>query len=314
MDVKFASILYGDYSIETEVENDGEKLTFTFDGEFVKGQEFTLLIDYVANPYKSEMKGSAAIMGGSRVCTLLIQTKETPNKPRQIWTQGETENSSKWFPTVDKPNERCTQRVRLTIPEDYVSLSNGSLISSNQNNDGTRSDVWEMKKGHAPYLFMLAIGDYEVVKDDWEGMEVSYYVEPAYKADARAIFQHTPEMLTFFSDILDYKYPWDKYSQVTARDYVSGAMENTTASLFGQFVQKPAGDVLDDNNDRIVAHELFHHWFGDLVTCESWSNLTLNEGFANYSEYLWFEHKYGKEAADHHRMTEMQGYLAQAKK
>ena len=105
------------------------------------------------------------------------------------------------------------------------------------------------------------------------------------------------------------EYPWDKYSQIVVRDYVSGAMENTTAVIFGEFVQKRENDLIDATNELIVAHEMFHHWFGDLVTCESWANLTMNEGFANYSEYLWFEHEYGEDEADLHRLGEMNGYF-----
>ena len=116
-------------------------------------------------------------------------------------------------------------------------------------------------------------------------------------------------MMTFFSDILDYPYPWEKYSQVITRDYVSGAMENTTAVIFGEFIQKTDRELIDNDNDYIVAHELIHHWFGDLVTCESWSNLTLNEGFANYSEYLWEEYKYGMDEAGFLRKNEKEGYL-----
>jgi len=116
-------------------------------------------------------------------------------------------------------------------------------------------------------------------------------------------------MLSFFSKITGVKYPWEKYSQVVVRDYVSGAMENTTGVIYGDFVQKTERELIDNHNDGIVAHEMFHHWFGDYVTCESWANLTMNEGFANYSEYLWFEHKYGREEADRHRRNEMNGYL-----
>jgi len=134
-------------------------------------------------------------------------------------------------------------------------------------------------------------------------------VYPEYESSAQNIFNHTPEMLSFFSDLLDYPYPWNKYSQVIAEDYVSGAMENTTGVIYGEFVQKTNRELIDNENDQIVAHEMFHHWFGDLVTCESWANLTLNEGFANYSEYLWYEHKYGKDAADAIRISEMEGYL-----
>ena len=116
-------------------------------------------------------------------------------------------------------------------------------------------------------------------------------------------------MLTFFSELTGVKYPWDQYAQVVIRDFVAGAMENTTAVTFGEFVQKTDRELIDNDNDEIVAHEMFHHWFGDYVTCESWANLTLNEGFANYSEYLWTAHKYGQVAADNKRLNELSGYF-----
>ncbi len=186
------------------------------------------------------------------------------------------------------------------------------MTSSKKNSDGTRTDSYKMEQPHAPYLFMMAVGEFAVVRDTWEGIPVEYFVEKEYEDSAEEIFAHTKEMLTFFSDLLGYKYPWPKYSQIVVRDYVSGAMENTTGVIFGEFVQKHKRELIDGGNERIVAHELFHHWFGDLVTCESWSNLPLNEAFANYSEYLWFEHKHGKDEADYHRLNEMNGYIRSA--
>ncbi len=312
-EVKKASIKVGDMLIDPKIENDGKKIRLHSPNViFKKSDELMVSIEYVASPYAADGGGSTAITS-DRGLFFINPTGTEKNKPTQIWTQGETESNSRWFPTVDKPNEKTTQDISVTIPDNMVSLSNGNKVSSNNNGDGTITERWVLDQPHAPYLFMLAIGEYAVVKDMWQGKEVSYYVEPEYKEDARDIFGNTKEMLTYFSDLLDYPYPWPKYSQVTGRDYVSGAMENTTAVLYGQFVQKPSMDLIDNNNDGIVAHEMFHHWFGDLVTCESWSNLTLNEGFANYSEYLWQEHKYGREAADQHRYFEFRGYLNQAK-
>ncbi|MBV6654763.1 MAG: HEAT repeat domain-containing protein, partial [Mameliella sp.] len=234
-----------------------------------------------------------------------------PNKPTQIWTQGETEHNSRWFPTIDKPNERTTQEMFVTVEANYEVLSNGKLEDVKEA-DGFKTWHWVMDQPHAPYLFMLAIGEFAVVEESWEGKPVTYYVEPEFEEDARAIFANTKEMLTFFSEKFGVKYPWPKYAQVVVRDYVSGAMENTTASIFGDFVQRKKRELIDNGNDRIVAHELCHHWFGDLVTTESWSNLTMNEGFANYSEYLWFEHKYGRDFADHHLLGEWSGYFSSA--
>lgn len=290
-------------------EYDNEILTIDLGKAFSSSEEYTIEIDYTAKPAETGGKGGSAAITSDQGLFFINHDKSDLTKPMQIWTQGETENNSRWFPTIDKPNERCTQETYLTVDDRFKTLSNGLLISSKKNDDGTRTDYWKMDQAHAPYLFMIAIGEFAVVKEEWNGMLVDYYVEPKYEEDAKDIFAHTPEMLTFFSEKLGVEYPWQKYSQVVVRDFVSGAMENTTGVIFGEFVQKTKRELTDNGNDAIVAHELFHHWFGDLVTCESWANLTMNEGFANYSEYLWFEHKYGKDRADSHRRSELQGYV-----
>jgi len=162
----------------------------------------------------------------------------------------------------------------------------------------------------SPYLFFMGIGDYVVIKDSYKGKEVSYYVEKEYAPVARKIFGLTPEMMAFYSRVLGVEFPWVKYSQMTARDYVSGAMENTTATLHSDVLQQDARQLTDGNAyEDYVAHELFHQWFGDLVTAESWSNLTVNESFADFSETLWAEHKHGKDAGDAANFKGIQKYL-----
>jgi len=297
-----------DKSPTTDYNYDGKTLKVNLKKKYTKDEKIIVEVDYTAYPKGSPNSGAAIT---SDQGLFFINPKgEYPDKPTQIWTQGETEYNSRWFPTIDKPNERCTQEIKVTVPDSLVTLSNGILVSSKSIGNGLRQDHWEQKLPHAPYLFMLAIGDYAVVEEMHGDIPLQYMVYPEYRKDAKKIFNHTPEMLTFFSKIVGYNYPWDKYSQVIAEDYVSGAMENTTAVIFGEFVQKDSRALLDEPNDKIVAHEMFHHWFGDLVTCESWSNLTMNEGFANYGEYLWLEHKYGRDKAEEHRIDELQSYLA----
>ena len=293
---------------------DNEKLTVYLGRTFSRRDTFSIEITYLAKPEERDDFGGSDAITSDKGLYFINADGTDPEKPRQIWTQGETESNSFWMPTVDKPNERCTQEMYITVEDKYKTLSNGLLISSVRNSDGTRTDYWKMDKPHAPYLFMMAIGEFAVVKDKWRGIDVDYYVEPKFEPQAREIYPHTVEMLEFFSGKLNYTYPWQKYAQVVVRDYVSGAMENTTAVIFGEFMQKSARELRFDSetNEKVVAHEMFHHWFGDLVTTESWANLTLNEGFANYSEYLWFEHKHGREAADNHLMNEQQGYIESA--
>ncbi|MDQ3393184.1 MAG: M1 family metallopeptidase [Bacteroidota bacterium] len=306
-----------------EMMNKGKKvpLKFQYDGEVIKidlGREYLrdesyfIELRYIAKPYDYEGGGSEAISSDRGLYFINADGSEE-NKPRQIWTQGETEANSRWFPTIDAPNERTSQEMYITVEENFTTLSNGTLIYSKLNGDGTKTDYWKMELPHAPYLFMMAIGEYAIVKDTWNNIEVDYYVEPEYKQYAKSIFGNTPEMMSFFSEKLKYPFPWPKYSQVVVRDFVSGAMENTSASTFMEALQKTDRELLDQNWDNIIAHELFHQWFGDLVTTESWSNLPLNESFANYSEYLWNEHKYGVDQADYEGLNELTQYLNEAK-
>lgn len=291
---------------------DQKQIKIKLDKTLTSKDTFTVVVHYRANPENLPKSGSGAITEDKGLYFINHDGADS-TKPQQIWTQGETESSSCWFPTIDKPNQKTTQEILITVPNKYTTLSNGILEQSTPNNDGTRTDYWVHKQPHAPYLFMMAIGEFDVFKDKWENIEVNYLMEKAYSPYAKKIFGNTPEMLGFFSSKLGVKYPWPKYSQVVVRDFVSGAMENTSASLFYEGLNVTDRQLLDRNWDNIIAHELFHHWFGDLVTCESWSNLPLNESFANYSEYLWNEHKYGKDEADYHLYNEMDEYIDESK-
>jgi aminopeptidase N len=185
------------------------------------------------------------------------------------------------------------------------------LVKQTDLKNGFREDVWKMDLPHSPYLFFIGIGDYAVIKDSYKGKEVSYYIEKAYEKVARKIYGNTPQMIAYFESKLGVAYPWVKYAQISGRDYVSGAMENTTATLHSDAVQQDARELVDGNNwESTIAHELFHQWFGDLVTAESWSNITVNESFADYSQTLWFEHSQGKDAGAFENFTGLRNYLS----
>lgn len=299
---------------KTEVLNyqyDGKILNVNLGRQYTRKDTFIVRIKYTAKPNELPKGGSKAITSDKGLYFINPLGQE-PNKPKQIWTQGETEASSCWFPTIDSPNEKTTQEMHITVEANYKALSNGKFVSTKNNTNGTKTDVWKQDQPHAPYLFMMAIGEFAVVKDKWQNIEVDYYVEPKFEKYAKDIFGHTPEMMEFFSNKLGFKYPWSKYSQVVVRDYVSGAMENTSATIFMEALQSDDRALADDHWESIIAHELFHHWFGDLVTCESWSNLPLNESFANYSEYLWAEYKHGIDEADLHGENETDEYYAES--
>jgi aminopeptidase N len=286
-----------------------DELTVDLDKTYKKGEEYTVYIKYTAKPEEIKQKGSENITDAKGLY-FIDPKEEDPNKPTQIWTQGETESNSCWFPTIDSPNQKTTQEIYMTVPNKYVTLSNGTLKSQVVNPNGTRTDYWKMDQKHAPYLVFMGVGEFNVTKDSWNGLEVNYYVEPEFAPEAKTIFGNTPEMITYFSNITGIPYPWDKYSQIVVRDFVSGAMENTTAVVHAEDAQQKMGQLIDNNEwESTIAHELFHHWFGDLVTTESWANLTVNESFATYSVYLWFAHKYGKDKADANMYSDIQTYM-----
>ena len=312
MDIKQVSLVNGEQMMPLKYSYDDHSLLIKLDRNYLSNEKYTVFLDYTAKPNLLKAQGSAAI-NDAKGLYFINPDERTPNKPRQIWTQGETEASSAWFPTIDRPNQKTTAEITMTVLDNYVSLSNGVLSNQRKNNDGTRTDTWKMDLPHAPYLFMMAVGDFKIYQDKYNNIPVDYYLEPKYAPYAKDIFGKTPAMMDFYSKTLGVPYPWNKYAQIVCRDYVSGAMENTSATLHGEHVQKTKRELLDDNQEGTIAHELFHQWFGDLVTAESWSNLTMNESFATFGEVIWREHDGGKDRGDKSRFEKLQSYLKSTK-
>ncbi len=291
---------------------DQKEMTLFLPHEIGKEDTLQIEISYTAFPENGASETSAAISDSKGLYFINPDSTDSA-KPVQIWTQGETEFTSKWYPTIDHPNERQTHDFYLRVPDGYTSLSNGRLLSSEKHENGYRTDHWRMDLPHAPYLSALVVGEFAVIEADTvAGVPLRYFVEPEFEEGAKKVFAHSAEMMRFFSDILDIPFPWQKYDQVVVRDFVSGAMENTTLSIFMEGLQLNEREALDSEWDYIIAHELFHQWFGNYVTTESWANLTLNEGFADYSEYLWMEHKEGRDQADMHHFNALEQYLDEA--
>lgn len=310
MDIHTVAIEKNNAKKKLSYSYDSLQLTIQLDKSYTKKEQYTIYIKYTAKPNEYKAGGSAAITYAKGLYFINPLGTEK-NKPTQIWTQGETEGTSVWIPIIDKPNQKTTQEFHLTVPSKYVSLSNGLLIKQVDNKNGTRLDVWKMNQPHSPYLFFIGVGDYAIVKDTYNGKEVSYYIEKEYEKVARKIYGNTPAMIAFYEKILGVNFPWVKYAQMSARDYVSGAMENTTATLHSDAVQQDARELVDENAwESTIAHELFHQWFGDLVTAESWSNLTVNESFADYSQTLWAEHSKGKDEGQYENYKGLRAYLS----
>jgi aminopeptidase N len=290
---------------------DGLSLNMHLDRVYRHGEKYTVFIDYTAKPYEMPFRDSVLIPY-CRGLYFVNPDGTDSGKPVQIYTQGETENSSVWFPTIDQPNQKTTSEISMTVPSKYRTLSNGRLAAQKKNADGTRTDTWKMELPHPPYLFMMTVGDFRVYHDHWRGKPVDYYLEPAWAPYAKQIFGLTPEAMEYFSNVLRYPFPWNKYAQIVVRDYGSGGMENTTATLMNEYMLRTPRELLDacyDKPNSTIIHELFHQWFGALVTCESWSNQALDETFAEFSDGLWSEHHYGQDAGDDVRYRDLSAYL-----
>jgi len=308
MEIKEVSLVKGNSKIPLKYSYDSMQLRIHLDKTYNRGEKYTVYLNYISKPNELKVKGSAAITDAKGL--YFINPKGETDEHTEIWTQGETESNSAWFPTIDKPDQKTTQEISMTVPSKYVTLSNGLLISQKKNADGTRTDNWKMDLPNSPYLFFMGVGDYAIVKDKYKKMGVDYYVEKEYAPVAKRIFGETPAMIGFYEKITGVPYQWPKYDQIVGREYVSGAMENTTATLHQDGAYQNARELTDGNAwESVIAHELFHHWFGDLVTAESWSNITVNESFANYSEYMWDQFRHGQDEADANAFKEMQGYL-----
>ena len=291
---------------------DNKKLSIRLGKQFTPDDTFIIKITYVAHPEEQLSKGVITKKTAQGLFFINPESKDSL-VPQELWSQGEPVDNSAWFPTIEANNQKFTQEVHLTVDNKFTTLSNGVLEYSTVNKDGTRTDFWFQNKPSAAYLAMIAVGNWKVIHDKWrDSMDVDYYVEPEYAPYARLVFGKTPEMIEFFSTVLGVDYPWQKFSQLVARDFVAGAMENTSAVIHFQGLQHDDRAHLDESYETTVSHELFHHWFGDLVTCKNWANLTLNESFATFGELIWEEHKYGKDQVLYHLNQNISAYLSES--
>ncbi|QSJ15977.1 M1 family metallopeptidase [Nostoc sp. UHCC 0702] len=235
--------------------------------------------------------------------------KHYPNKPTQVWTQGEDEDSRYWFPCFDYPGQLSTSEIRVRVPKNLIAISNGELIDTQKDGDD-KIYHWSQQQVHPSYLMTLAVGDFAEIRDQWEGKPVTYYVEKGREKDAKLSMGKTPRMIEFFSEKYGYPYAFPKYAQVCVDDFIFGGMENTSTTLLTDRCLLDERAALDNRNtESLVVHELAHQWFGDLIVINHWSHAWIKEGMACYSEVMWTEHEYGPIEAAYYRLLEARSYL-----
>lgn len=281
-------------SIDAVTDSRGRALPFRCDAPWLeiqlaeplmRGADETLTIDYSAAP--------------QRGLYFVDSSKDASGFAPQVWSQGQPEDTRRWIPTWDYPSDRARFEARVRIGQDLLALSNGILLGVEDHGGGEHTFHWKLEQEIPTYLIALAAGRFERYADQWRGIPVEYYVGPGTgESKARAAFGETPEMLEYFSQLLDAPFPYQKYAQVAVANFVMGGMENASLTFQTDDILTDPDEALDGDGDPrlLVAHELAHQWFGDLVTGFGWSNLWLNEGWASYFELLFEEHKDGRES------------------
>ena len=229
----------------------------------------------------------------------VLPDKNYPNRPKEVWTQGEAEDTRYYIPIYDYPNDRTTSEMLLTVPATWITISNGQLVGVKDETDGEKTWDWKQSEPLSTYLISAVAGEFVEKKETWRGIPVRFVVPRGAEDTIDATFARTTQMLDLFSDKLGVKYPWAQYAQTSVNDFVEGGMENTSATTLtarGLVNPKLAPEERRASDD-LDSHELAHQWFGDLVTCRDWANIWLNEGFATYFEHYWAEQHYGEDEA-----------------
>ena len=298
VDLKIKSVKVG--SAKQTFDYDGEQLHVKLKTPTQAGKSFILAIDYaVENP--------------QRGIYFVGPDEHYPDKPTQIWTQGEDEDSRFWFPCFDYPGQLATSEIKARVPKQFTVVSNGELVATETDGD-EKVYHWKLDKVHPSYLMTLAIGEFEQIKDEWQKRPVTYYFEQGRKAEAKLTMGKTPQMMATLSQRFGYDYPFSNYDQVCVSDFIFGGMENTTTTLLTDRCMIDQRAALDNQRaEALVAHELAHQWFGDLIVINHWSQAWVKEGAATYSEVLWLEETLGQDEAFYYHLNHARAYLSEDK-
>ncbi len=237
---------------------------------------------------------------------------EKPTNPKMVSTVSWPEYAHHWFPCYDFPHDKVTNELIVTVKDNYKVLSNGRLVNVKEDRKkGTKTYHWSQELPHSTYLFMLAIGPFEVIQDFLGDLPVNYWVYKKDAEDAKWIFKKTPYMIDFFNKLFEYEYPWAKYDQVTS-PRMGGGAENTSATVLGERAIYDKRAEQDFSFERVIAHEIAHQWWGDLITLRTWAHTWLNESFGTYSDYLYTRYDKGEDEGAFALLGKKNQYLREA--
>ncbi len=282
-DLNIRRVTMNDVPLESSVR--GETLAIALGKPFGLADTLTLDVGYSVT---SPQRGLYFIQPDSGVS----------ERQLQAWTQGEATDNHYWFPCYDAPNDLSTSETIITVDDHLTAVSNGALVE--QRHDAkhhTTTFHWSESKPHVSYLISLAVGTYVDVADSLGSLPIHNYVYPFQVPDAMRSFGNTPDMIDYFSKKTGYPYPWEKYGHVLVEDFMFSGEENVSVATLTDRTIHDARAHLDFSSDPLVAHELAHQWWGDLVSFRDWSQAWLSEGFATYFEMVYEEHAQGHDAA-----------------
>lgn len=274
--------------------SDGEKLSVRFPTPLAPYSDSGLIIRYECRDPTNGM-------------TFALPDDAYSERALTIHTQNESEYARYWFACHDSPNERLTSETITSVPARYSVISNGRLVERKELGDGRVRWHYQLEQPVPAYLVSLVIGDLEVVRQSWRDIPVEYWVPAKCKDDALRTFGKTPKMIETYSRLLDFPYPFAKYSQAAVYLFQWGGMENASCTTLYEECTLDEKAAVDQDLEGLISHELAHQWFGDVVTCRDWSHIWLNEGLATYMEYAWYEAEYGPDRYDYSVWNELRG-------
>lgn len=280
--LNFESVRLENSEKNLEYRTAGNKVFITLDKPYKTGEQIAVRFKYSATPKKGIYFVDAAAEKGA------------PQRPAQIWTQGEPEEAHHWFPSYDFPDDKATSEQIITVGKGETAIGNGELINRAENPDGTQIFHYKMPVPHPTYLTSLVVGNYVKIRDSYKNVPLGFYVYPGFETIVPTAYGRTKDMFRVFEDLTRVEFPFNKYDQTIVASFQFGGMENITATTMADteiFFARYNRNLVDD----LVAHELAHSWFGNLVTCKNWTELWLNEGFATFMEAAFREKFYGRE-------------------
>jgi aminopeptidase N len=242
----------------------------------------------------------------------ILPDKDYPNRPRQIWSQGESEDTRYYLPTYDYPNDRLTTETILTVPASWLTVGNGKLVGVSNAANNMKTWTWKESVPSSTYLITVVAGEFDEVKDTFRNLPVTYYA-PRGRGDRLPVnYGRTPAMIELFNKTFGVDYPWEKYAQVMVDDFIAGGMENSSATTntSSSLVNPKLATEYATGQDDLISHELAHQWFGDYVTCKDWGNVWLNEGFATFGETVWMESRFPKDQSEYERWNDARQWFA----